>query len=123
MKILKFALFVFAVAMLGGFFATQARADALTRKTVFTFHRPVEISGHVLAAGTYTFKWADATTFRNIVQIRNADDTKTIATVLAISAERMNATDKTVVDFYERPGDAPPAMRTASCWRQSATWR
>jgi len=112
MKKTKKIVFLFAAALLGGFLATQARADALTRKTLLTFHRPVQVSGHMLAAGTYTFKWVDATTFRNIVQIRNAEDTRTIATILAISAERMNATDNTVISFYETPADEPPAIRS-----------
>jgi hypothetical protein len=81
------------------------------KKTVLTFSQPVEISGHVLPAGTYTFSLADSLTDRNIVEIYNADGTRFIALVMAIPNYRLKPTDQTVVKFREVPTGSPEAVR------------
>lgn len=88
-------------------------ADAQTRddKTVLTFSQPVEIPGHVLPAGTYTFKLFDSMSDRHIVQVFNADGSEIIATIMAISNYRLKATDDTVIRFTEVPMGSPEAIR------------
>jgi MYXO-CTERM domain-containing protein len=82
-----------------------------------TFSGPVEIPGvhlkgwGVLPAGTYVFKIADSLSDRHIVQIFNEDETRIYATILAIPNYRLQATDKTVVTFRERPAGQPEAIR------------
>jgi hypothetical protein len=98
-------------------FVSTAQADDWKRKTKVTFSAPVEIPGvhlkgwGVLPAGTYIFKILDSQSDRHIVQIFNADETIVYATVLAIPNYRLQATDKTVITFRERPTGQPEALR------------
>jgi hypothetical protein len=64
-----------------------------------------------LPAGTYVFKIMDSLSDRHIVQIFNKDETVIYATILAIPNYRLQATDKTVVTFRERPAGQPEALR------------
>jgi hypothetical protein len=111
MKMMKTALVVLALSLLGAMSATGVRADEYNKKTVMTFDQPVEIPGQVLPAGTYTFKLANSPSDRHIVQVWNADGSHLIATVLAINNYRLQPTGHTVVKFAERPGDDPEALK------------
>ncbi len=108
---------VSCMALLGAIFTPTARADEWNKKTVITFSGPVEIPGvhltgwGVLPAGTYVFKLLDSQSDRHIVQIFNKDETKVLATILAIPNYRLKATDKTVITFRERPAGEPEALR------------
>jgi len=105
------------LALAGALLAPAAKADDWNRKTVITFSGPVEIPGvhlagwGVLPAGTYVFKILDSQSDRHIVQIFNKDETVIYATVLAIPNYRLQATDKTVITFSERPAGEPEALR------------
>ncbi len=107
----------FCMALMGTLFSPAAKADAWNRETTMTFSGPVEIPGvhlkgwGVLPAGTYVFKMLDSQSDRHIVQIFNKDETKCIATILAIPNYRLKATGKTVVTFRERPAGEPEALR------------
>ena len=46
-----------------------AGADEWNKKTVLTFSQPVEIPGHVLPAGTYTFKLVDSMSDRHFASL------------------------------------------------------
>jgi hypothetical protein len=89
---------------------TVVLADEYTQATKVTFNEPVEVPGHVLPAGTYWFTLMDSSANRNIVQIWNADRSKLVATVFAISDYRYKPTGKTVINFEERPADQPEAI-------------
>ena len=90
--------------------ASSARADDWNKETKITFSQPVDIAGHVLVAGTYLFKMADAND-RHIVQIFSADGKKVIATVMTIPDYRLKATNQTVIKFRETPAGSPDAVR------------
>jgi len=118
MSILRTAtMAVFGLALMGAVFSSGAKADEWNRKTVMTFSGPVEIPGvhlkgwGVLPAGTYVFKILDSQSDRHIVQIFNQDETQCYATILAIPNYRLQATDKTVITFRERPAGEPEALR------------
>src|SRR5689334_24565723 len=108
---------VLGMALLGAMLLPGARADEWNRKTTMTFSGPVEIPGvhlrgwGVLPAGTYVFKILDSASDRHIVQIFNEDETMIYATILAIPNYRLQATDKTVMTFRERPAGEPEALR------------
>jgi hypothetical protein len=108
---------VFGLALVGAVLSPTARADKWNRKTVITFSGPVEIPGvhlkgwGVLPAGTYVFKILDSQSNRHIVQIFNQEETRCYATILAIPNYRLQATDKTVMTFRERPVGQPEALR------------
>jgi hypothetical protein len=117
MSILKtVATTVFGLALMGAVFSPNAKADAWNRKTKITFSGPVEIPGvhlkgwAVLPAGTYIFKILDSQSDRHIVQIFSEDEKTVYATILAIPNYRLQATDKTVVTFQERPAGEPEAL-------------
>lgn len=108
---------VFCVALLSAALTPGVKADAWDRKTVVTFSGPVEIPGvhlkgwGVLPAGTYVFKILDSASNRHIVQIFSRDEKTVYATILAIPNYRLQATDKTVITFRERPAGQPEALR------------
>lgn len=117
MKLLETATAICCAAVLSAVLAPSAQADDWNRKTVMTFSGPVEIPGvhlkgwGVLPAGTYVFKMLDSQANRHIVQIFNKEETTVYATILAIPNYRLQATDKTVVTFRERPAGQPEALR------------
>jgi hypothetical protein len=107
---------VFCLAALSTIVAPLAQADTWNRKTEITFSEPVEIPGvhlagwGVLPAGTYVFKILDSQSDRHIVQIFSKDEKTVYATILAIPNFRLQATDKTVITFKERPAGQPEAL-------------
>lgn len=117
MKQFKVAATVSCVALMGIALTSTAKADDWNRKTVVTFSAPIEIPGvhlkgwSVLPAGTYVFKIMDSQSDRHIVQIFDRDETTVYATILAIPNYRLQATDKTVITFTERPAGEPEALR------------
>jgi hypothetical protein len=104
--------FVLIALVLGVALPGQARADQYNKKTILTFSHPVEVPGKiVLPAGKYVFKLHDSASYRHIVQIWNEEDTQLITTILAIPNYRLEPTDETVIEFHERPGTQPQALR------------
>ncbi|HVZ20717.1 MAG TPA: hypothetical protein VG871_06625 [Vicinamibacterales bacterium] len=99
-----------ALTALGFVSAPSARADEWNKATTITFSQPVDVAGHVLVAGTYLFKMADAND-RHLVQIFSADGKTVIATVMTIPDYRLTATDQTVIRFREVPAGSPDAVR------------
>lgn len=91
--------------------APRMKADAWDQLTKVTFSEPVEIPGQVLAAGTYWFRLMDSPSDRDIVQILNADQSRSIAIILAIPDYRLKPTGKTVITFEERAANAPQAVK------------
>jgi len=116
-NLFKAATTVCCVALLGAALAPSVKADDWNRKTVVTFSGPVEIPGvhltgwGVLPAGTYVFKILNSQSDRHIVQIFSKDEKTIYATILAIPNYRLQATDKTVITFRERPAGEPEALR------------
>ena len=100
-----------ALSLVGLVSASSARADEWNKKTKLTFSQAVEIPGHVLPAGTYTFKLMDSMTDRHIVQVFNEDESQIIATILAIPDIRLKATEDTLIKFGEVPAGSPEVIR------------
>jgi hypothetical protein len=114
MKLLKSLGNTLCLAILFLVAMPAARADDWNRKTVITFSGPVEVPGvgaQTLPAGTYVFKILDSQSDRHIVQISNKEETHVFTTILAIPNYRLQATDKTVITFRERPAGEPEALR------------
>jgi DNA-binding beta-propeller fold protein YncE len=83
-----------------------ARADESNQATKLTFNQSIQISGHVLPAGTYWFVLLDINS-PNIVRVFNSDRSTLYATILTIDAERLNTTDNTAITFAERDSAQP----------------
>jgi hypothetical protein len=111
MRLLRSLLVALTLALLVGVFLVPAQADQWNKKTVVTFSQPIEIPGKVLPAGTYMFKLVDTLSYRHVVQVWNEDGTELITTVLAIPNYQLQTTGETMMNFHERPGDSPSALR------------
>ncbi len=112
MKIVKTLSVLLGLAMLVAVMVGPTRADTWNKETVFTFNQPVEIpGGKTLPAGTYVFKLFDSQGYRHIVQIWNEDKTQLFATILAVPNYRLEPKGETVINFEERPGVCPSALR------------
>lgn len=116
MKVLSVVIAAIGLALVGDALTPRAEAAAWNRKTKVKFSAPVEIPGvhlpgwGVLPAGTYVFKILDSQSNRHIVQIFSEDEKTVYATILAVPNFRLQATDKTVVTFSERPAGQPEAL-------------
>jgi hypothetical protein len=108
---------VFCVTLLGAAFSPSAKADENNHKTIVTFSGPVEIPPvyitgmRILPAGTYVFKLTSSQSNRHIVQIFNKEETRIIATVLAIPNYRITPKGKTVITFNEGVKGQPEPIR------------
>ena len=117
MNLFKLSTTMCCIALMGAVLTPTAKADEWNNKTVITFSGPVEIPGvhlkgfGILPAGTYVFKLLDSASDRHIVQIFSQDEKTVYATILAIPNYRLQATDKTVMTFSERPAGEPEALR------------
>jgi hypothetical protein len=89
-----------------------ARADEANQETKVTFSGAVQISGHVLPAGTYWFVVPADLSQPNVVRIFGADRTTVYATVFTINAERLQPTDNTAFTLAERGSARPEAIVT-----------
>lgn len=100
-----------ALALGAAFLVSGARADEYTKETFLTFSGPVQLPGVTLPAGTYMFKLADPDSGRRTLQVRDKEGTKIFAMLLTIPDERMEASDKPVVMFTERPAGQAQAIK------------
>jgi hypothetical protein len=91
--------------------ATRASADEWNKKTYITTSQSIEVPGAVLPPGRYVFKLLDSPANRHIVQVMNDRENHVYSTILAISKQRMEPADKTILTFYEVPGGGPEPVR------------
>jgi hypothetical protein len=89
-----------------------ARADEFNQETKLTFNQAVQISGHVLPAGTYLFVLPDDINHHEEVHIFSSDRRKLYAIVLTASAERSQPTANTAFTFARRGSEQPQAIVT-----------
>jgi hypothetical protein len=99
--------------MLAALVVATVQAQGLpNQKTYFTFSKPVELPGGVmLPAGKYTFKLADTSGSRDVVQVFNEDESKILAMFLTVSAQRAEVAEDSVITFAEAPASAPQPVR------------
>jgi len=110
MKIHKLYIVIGLIIAFVVFFELSAHADEMSESTKITFSAPVQVSGHLLPAGTYIFEQLDAgNSDPNAIQIFSADRRTFYAMVQTVSAERLNATDQSVITVAE-PGNGEPAV-------------
>ena len=111
MKRIRFGVLSFFLGVMSLPLMRNLQADVWDKKTDVTFSQPVEVPGAVLSAGTYVFRLADSDSNRNIVQILNKDENHVYATILAITEQRPQPGDKTVITFEEHAKGAPEAVK------------
>ena len=104
MKICKSVVTVFLGSLLCLLFVSEANANVWNEKTKVDFSQPVEVSGVVLPAGHYVFTLLNSPSDRHIVQIFNENQTRMVATVIALPAYRERAKSHTVITLKKEPG-------------------
>jgi hypothetical protein len=110
MKSSKILSVLFCLILACAAFMPMARADEYDQMTKLKFSEPVEIPGQVLPAGTYWFVLVRNTPDRHIVQVFSKDWSKLYATVMAVPTVRQQPTNRTEIEFAERPHNKPEAL-------------
>lgn len=83
------------------------------RRSKLTVSEPTEIPGTVLQPGTYFVKVMDFEGEKVIVQFLNEDETKPVATVLAMRDRRVMTDDgQTGFTYFERSPGGPAALKS-----------
>jgi hypothetical protein len=93
----------------------QAQDD---HAVVMHFDKPIEIPGQVLPAGSYTFVVPE-NTGGAVVQIFNGKRTRLIATVQAVGAQRVEASDR--FEFTLGQGSQPTSQALVKWFEAGAT--
>lgn len=88
-----------------------ARADTWDKKTTVSFSQPVEVPGAILQPGKYVMKLVDSQSDRHVVQFMNERQNRVYASAIAVPAYRTQATDRTVITFYEAGAGQPEPIR------------
>jgi hypothetical protein len=110
-KSIRRALLVaFSLAVVCGLMTLPAYADDWDKATKITVNRPFEIPGTILPAGTYWVKLVDLAGERHVVRILSEDESRVLATLIAIPDFRLETTDKTEITFYEAEAGTPPPL-------------
>ena len=104
---LAFAVTVFVCLM-----AAPVSAQPLDKRTLFTFSGPVTLPGITLGAGQYLFRLADPNSSSKVVQVLNAEGTKSYGLFFTIPAERLEPASSPEVRFMETASGTPAAIRT-----------
>ena len=90
----------------------RAIADKGDQATKFTFTEAVEVPGQILPAGSYWLTLANTDSYRNVVEIWNADRTHLIRTILAVPDYVQKTPEKPIINFAERPSGQPEAIQS-----------
>ena len=99
-------LFALAVVLMVG--PDSVSAQGLVTGTIVTFDQPVEIPGHVLPAGTYTFVERG----RSVVQVWDKYESKLFATLITNAAEQSQYADqRQEFEFEKSASDAPMELK------------
>jgi hypothetical protein len=96
--------------LLGIFFVPKGRADLSDKRTIVTVKQSIQVPGKVLPAGAYVFRLLNSNDPTR-VSIFNADETQLVTTVQGISDSRTEPSDKTILQFEERPAGQPEALK------------
>jgi hypothetical protein len=91
-----------------------AHADEADQATRFTFSQPIRIPGDALPAGTYWFVLMDHGSDLKEVQVFDSDRSRLIATLYTEDAERLNASDQTILTLAEPEQPAESSSEPAA---------
>jgi hypothetical protein len=112
MNITRIAKYVSAGLLgLGMIALPQAKADQWDEKVVFTFDAPVEVPGQVLPPGTYVFRLAEVSAYREVVEVFNKEENHLFGYFLAIPDYNLKTAGQPIITFEERTAGAPEAIK------------
>jgi hypothetical protein len=89
-----------------------AHAQPADYRTYFTFSAPVTLPGITLPAGKYLFRLADPDTSRKVINILNADGTKSLAMLHTIPNQMAEAPKDAEIRFMETSAKVPPPVKS-----------
>lgn len=99
-------------ALCAFFLLRPASAGVWDKKTDIRLSHPVELPGRVvLPSGEYVMKLYDSPSQRHIVQVFNKEQNHVYATIQAIPTQRPEPAERTLIAFYETPGNQPMFIR------------
>jgi hypothetical protein len=97
-------------AALWAFAGMAGSASTLNKTTYIKFSGAVALPGVTLSAGEYVFVLANPNTSRNVIQVRNREQSKVYLTAITLPVHRpASAASDVAVTLGEAPrGSAPP---------------
>jgi hypothetical protein len=99
--------------MLAAVFVQVSQAQTWDKRTVITVNKPWSLPGNtVLQPGTYVMRLYDSPNTRRMVEVWNCDETKLEARVIGLADYRLEPTNDTVLNFYERKNVGPAALQS-----------
>ena len=110
MRSWKSLVVLLSIAVVSFVFVVNVHGSVSDQKTIVTFNQPVDIPGKVLTPGTYVFKVLDTGGSRDLVQVLDKNETKVIATFIAIPTEMSKPPGKPFIRFKEQAPGAPAAI-------------
>src|SRR5258708_37154212 len=102
MRSRKSLVVLLSIAVVSFIFIVNVHARESDQKTIVTFNQPVDIPGKVLTPGTYVFKLLDTAGSRDVVQVLDKNETKVIATSIALPTEMHKHPEKRFIPFKEQ---------------------
>jgi hypothetical protein len=100
-----------AISLMSSAFVPSLKASEWDKKTIITISQPVAVEETTLPPGRYVLRLPDASSNPHVVDIFNVEETRLIATVLAIPAYWPQPTGKSDFSFYDSPA-GPPVLHT-----------
>ena len=104
--------FLTAALVAVSFTASPAAADQWNKLTRLDIDETIQVPGATLPPGKYVVRLADSPSNRHIVRFFNEDQSKVLATVLAVPNQKMQPSGETQLGWYETPAGEPPALRS-----------
>jgi hypothetical protein len=99
------------IGLVSTFLVSPARADEWNKKTILTVDQTMQVQNTVLQPGKYVMMLYNSPGDRNVVQIFNGDQSRIIASILAMPNYKLRPSGKTQFAFYETPEGAAKALR------------
>ena len=101
-----------AMSLISSALVPSLKATDRDKKTTITISQPVAVEETILPPGQYVLKLQDSPFARDVVYIFDSKETRLIAKIQAIHAERPEPTGKTDFSFYNSPAGQPAALHT-----------
>jgi hypothetical protein len=102
---------VCVVAVLAVLTMAHPSAQLADRRTFFTFNTPADLPGVALAPGKYLFRILNPESSTRVVQVMNADGTKSYGIFPTRSIVRFDPPAEPELRFMETAAGTPPAVK------------
>ena len=99
-------------AVLAGVGSTSANAQTFDQRTYFTFSQPVALPGVTLPPGRYMFRLLDPMGGRRVVQVLDAEGTRSYALLMSMPTFGVEPAPKPEVRFLETREGARPVVKS-----------